>query len=198
MPIHIVPLKPQPSLAKSRLVCVMKVSDWPQIWDSRLYTKLFLRFMLLCCGGLYVKTNMEKSPTACGHWPYKSVLILSLLTWSDLNYWSELLFCRGCQGNAWRSKQWNLQIWAGKGIMWQLQITVEIENKTSQLLIIFCFTFFQNRGWEESGCDFLLSCPLLYNMFFHVCRSCLEILTARQTKLFFFFLTIVAPPQNYC
>lgn len=88
MPIHIVPPEPQPSLAKSRLVSVMQVSDWPQIWDSRLYMKFFLRFMLLCCGELYVKTNMEKSPTAFGHWPYEPVLIQPPLTWSDLNYWN--------------------------------------------------------------------------------------------------------------
>lgn len=120
-----------------------------------------------------------------------------LPSWNVIDYLYKLLFYPSCQGNAWISKQGSLQIWVVKGIMWQLQIAVEIENKTSQLLITCCLTSFcQNARRKESGCDFLFSCPLLYSMYFHVCRDYLEILTVWQTK--HFFLTIIAPLQGYC
>lgn len=186
MPVHIVPQKPQPS--GQIKTCLFYASLWlaADFRDSRLYTKLFLGSTLICCGGLYAKVNMEKT-----EWVWTLTIqtypnSLSSLSWSDLNYWYKLLFYPCCQGNAWRSKWGSLQKWVVKWIMWQLQITAEIKNKTSQLLITCCLTFFQNPRREESGCDFLLSCPLLQNMFFHVCRDCLEILTAWQTKHFFF------------
>lgn len=122
--------------------CVMQVPDWPQIWDSSLYTMLFIGSMLLLQWAVREREYGEDSDCIWTLTMQTYPNSASPLSWSDLNYWYELLFYPGCQGNVWRSKQGSLQIWVVKGIMWQLQITMKNENKTSQLLTTCCLTSF--------------------------------------------------------
>lgn len=158
MPVHIVPQKPQPS--GQIKTCLRYTSLWltADFQDSRLYTKLFLGSTLICCSGLYAKVNMEKTDCVWTLTIQTYPNSLSPLSWSDLNYWYKLLFYPCCQGNAWRSKWGSLQIWVVKWIMWQLQITAEIKNKTSQLLITCCLTFFPKP--KEGGIWLWLSFKL--------------------------------------
>lgn len=96
MPLHIVTLKLQPSLTKSRLVCVLFVSVWltTDFRESRLHVMVHVMLHLrsysldlhFCCGKLYVKANGEDSDC---------IWTLTIQTYPNsllpLSWWSELL-----------------------------------------------------------------------------------------------------------
>lgn len=185
--VHIVTRKPQPSLAKSTLVCVLSVSDWPQILETADYMWCYFSDLTP-----WIYTSVVVSCSWKQTWRRLQLHLdtehpnLSQFTVVSKLKWSELLIQIVLPKLPRKFLEFTVRdlvdMKAMKVIPWQLQ--ADWEEDLTAFDHMWLNFFFKNSRREESSCDFLWSCLLLY-LFFHVCRYCLEILTAWQTKHFF-------------